>query len=252
MCELILKGQKMLKEFLGGGALFGLICERLSLTAESVGYWLIMLTAVLLCVAAGYMLGSVNAAIIISTKKFRSDIRTHGSGNAGMTNMFRTFGKTGGFLTLFGDLVKTVVPILIGYLLFSYPGSYIAGLFVVLGHCFPIYYKFKGGKGVLAMFVMMLVCDFPVFVIMILVFAIVVIGTRFVSMASVMTAFFLPIFINSWYAIISGDGAIAGIRIPIAFLITLTVVVMHIPNLKRIMNREEPRVRMPWDKKNKK
>lgn len=241
----------MLKEFLEGGGLFGVICESLSLTAENIGYWLFMLLSVILCVAAGYLLGSVNAAIIISTKKYKSDIRTHGSGNAGMTNMFRTFGKTGGFLTLFGDLAKTLLPILLGYLFFSYPGSYIAGLFVVLGHCFPIYYKFKGGKGVLAMFVMMLACDPPVFLMMILVFAIVVIGTRFVSMSSVMAAFFMPIFINSWYAIMYGDGAVSGIRMPIAFLITLTVVVMHIPNLKRILNREEPKIKMPWEKKKK-
>ncbi len=232
--------------------LFGIICESFSITADAIGYWLLLLLAVILCVAAGYLLGSVNAAIIISTKKFKSDIRTHGSGNAGMTNMFRTFGKSGGFLTLFGDLAKTLLPILLGYLFLGYSGSYLAGLFVVLGHCFPIYYKFKGGKGVLAMFVMMLACDPPVFAMMILIFAIVVIGTRFVSMASVMTAFFLPIFINSWYAIMYGNGAVSGIRMPIAFLITLTVVVMHLPNLKRIMNREEPRVRMPWDKKNKK
>ena len=241
----------MLKEFLEGGGLFGVICESLSLTAENIGYWLFMLLSVILCVAAGYLLGSVNAAIIISTKKYKSDIRTHGSGNAGMTNMFRTFGKTGGLLTLFGDLGKTLLPILLGYLIFSYPGSYIAGLFVVLGHCFPIYYKFKGGKGVLAMFVMMLACDPPVFLMMILVFAIVVIGTRFVSMSSVMAAFFMPIFINSWYAIMYGDGAVSGIRMPIAFLIALTVVVMHIPNLKRILNREEPKIKMPWEKKKK-
>ena len=64
-----LKGHKMLKEFLEGGALFGVVCESLSLTAESLGYWLILLVSVLLCVAAGYLMGSVNAAIIISTKK---------------------------------------------------------------------------------------------------------------------------------------------------------------------------------------
>ncbi|MBQ4141337.1 MAG: glycerol-3-phosphate 1-O-acyltransferase PlsY [Clostridia bacterium] len=241
----------MLKDFLEGGGLFGTLCEAFSLNAESAGYWLLMFASALLCVASGYLLGSVNAAIIISTKKYKSDIRTHGSGNAGMTNMFRTFGKTGGFLTLFGDLAKTLLPVLLGYLFFSYPGSYIAGLFVVLGHCFPLYYKFKGGKGVLAMFVMMLACDPPVFLMMILVFAIVVIGTRFVSMASVMTAFFLPIFINSWYAIMYGDGAVSGIRMPVAFLITLTVVVMHIPNLKRILNREEPKIKLPWEKKKK-
>ncbi len=229
--------------------IYGLLIERFSLTAESIGYWLLMLLAVILCMAAGYLLGSINAAIVISTKKYKDDIRSHGSGNAGMTNMFRTFGKTGGFLTLFGDILKTALPVILGYLFFGYSGSYIAGLFVVFGHCFPIYYRFKGGKGVLAMFVIMLLCDWPVFLMMIAVFAIVVIGTRFVSMASVMTAFFLPIFVNSWYKMF-GNGA-AGIRLPIVFLITVTVVALHTPNLKRIMDRQEPKIKMPWDKKKK-
>lgn len=228
--------------------IFGIICESLSLTAENIGYWLLLMLAVILCIAAGYLLGSINSAIIISTKKYKDDIRKHGSGNAGMTNMFRTFGKTGGFMTFFGDIGKTVIPIIFGYLFLGYDGAYLAGLFVVFGHCFPIYYKFKGGKGVLAMFAMMLMCEPPVFLMMLAVFAIIVIGTRFVSMASVMTAFFMPLFINRWYHFMYGDGAAAGIRIPIAFLITLTVVLLHLPNLKRIMNREEPRIKMPWEK----
>lgn len=238
----------MLTEIIKRG-LFGIICESFAVTADQIGYWLLLMLAVILSIVSGYLLGSINSAIIISTKMFGSDIRTHGSGNAGMTNMFRTFGKKGGFLTLFGDVAKTVVPILLGYLFLGYDGSYLAGLFVVLGHCFPIYYKFKGGKGVLAMFAMMFMCDIPVFGMMILIFAIVVIGTRFVSMASVMTAFFMPLFIDIWYTVMYGDGALAGIRIPVTFLVTLTVVVMHIPNLKRIMNREEPRIKLPWEKK---
>ena len=229
--------------------IFGILCESFSVTAENIGYWLMLLLAVALCIASGYLLGSINSAIIISTKKFGSDIRNHGSGNAGMTNMFRTFGKKGGFLTLFGDVAKTIAPIILGYLFLGYDGSYLAGLFVVLGHCFPVYYKFKGGKGVLAMFAMMFMCDLPVFAMMIVVFAIILIGARLVSLASVMTAFLLPIFIDIWYTLIYGDGAAAGIRIPVAFLVTLTVVLLHIPNLKRIMNRQEPRVKMPWEKK---
>jgi glycerol-3-phosphate acyltransferase PlsY len=230
--------------------LFGIITEKLSLTAESLWFWILMLLAVIFSMAAGYFLGSLNAAIIISRKKYKNDIRNHGSGNAGMTNMFRTFGKTGGFLTLFGDIAKTILPICFGYLFFGYAGAYISGLFVVMGHCFPIYYRFKGGKGVLAMFAMMLVCDPPVFLLMALVFAIIAIGTRFVSLASVMTAIFTPLFIDLWYTIMYGDGATAGFRMPIAFLITVVIVARHASNLKRIMAREEPRLRMPWEKKN--
>ena len=238
----------MLTKIINRG-IYGIVCEALSLNADHIGYWLLLIVAVILCVVSGYFLGSINSAIIISTKKFGSDIRNHGSGNAGMTNMFRTFGKKGGLLTLFGDVAKTVVPIILGYLFLGYDGSYLAGLFVVFGHCFPIYYKFKGGKGVLAMFAMMLMCDAPVFLMMILVFAIIVIGTRLVSMASVMTAIFMPLFIDLWYTIMYADGSLAGIRMPIAFLITITVVALHVPNIKRVMNREEPRIKMPWEKK---
>ena len=230
--------------------IFGVICEKNTLTAENLSYWLLMIAAVLLCVAAGYFIGSLNAAIIVSRSKYNSDIRTHGSGNAGMTNMFRTFGKTGGFLTLAGDLAKTALPVLLGYLFYGYKGSYIAGLFVVIGHCFPIYYKFKGGKGVLAAAVMMLLCDPLVFLLLIVVFAIILIGTRFVSMSSVVSAMMMPLFIRAVYAWAYGDGASAGIRIPIAMAITLIIVFMHRANLKRIYNREEPRIKMPWDKKN--
>lgn len=229
--------------------LYGLICQSLSLDADSFYYWALMILAVLLCMAAGYLIGSLNAAIIISRSKFGSDIRTHGSGNAGMTNMFRTFGKKAGLLTLVGDLLKTAVPVMLGYLFLGYDGSYLAGLFVVLGHCFPIYYKFKGGKGVLAAAVMMLLCDPLVFLLLILVFAIMLIGTRFVSMSSVMAALMLPLFLRAVYAWAYGDGATAGIRIPIVMVITLIIVFMHRANLKRIYKREEPRVKMPWDKK---
>ena len=100
----------------------------------------------------------------------------------------------------------------------------------------------------LAMFAMMLVCDPPVFVLMLIVFAIIAIGTRFVSMASVMTAIFTPLFIDLWYTIMYGDGATAGFRMPIAFIITVVIVARHAANLKRIMAREEPRMKMPWEK----
>jgi glycerol-3-phosphate acyltransferase PlsY len=217
-----------------------------------LAFWLWLLLFVALCIAAGYFLGSLNAAVVISTKKYGKDIRTLGSGNAGMTNMFRVFGKTGGILTFLGDFGKTAVAILLGYIFLGYDGSYIAGLFAVIGHCFPIYYKFKGGKGFLSLVIMMLLCDPPVFLIMMTVFCIILVGTRMVSLASCMSVALLPIFINSWYAIFNGgDGSIAGIRIPISFLIAAIIVFMHRDNIKRIHNKEERKIRLPWDKKDK-
>ena len=213
-------------------------------------------------VIAPYLISGINSAIIVTKIKTGEDIRTIGSGNAGLTNTLRTQGKLAALFVLLGDILKGVLSILLVHFCFklllgvdTYANdgyawiNYCAGVFAVMGHIFPIYYGFKGGKGVLAMFAMMLVCDPPVFLLMLIVFAIIAIGTRLVSMASVMTAIFMPLFIALWYTIMYGDGATAGFRMPIAFLITVVIVCRHIPNIKRIMNREEPRVKMPWEKK---
>ena len=119
---------------------------------------------VVLC--ASYLLGSINSAILISRVIYKDDIRTHGSGNGGMTNMLRTFGGKAALLTLAGDLGKTAIAISLAGLVFGFgyvagisicEFCYLAGLFAVLGHIFPIYYKFKGGKGVLVTSTMALI-----------------------------------------------------------------------------------------------
>jgi glycerol-3-phosphate acyltransferase PlsY len=109
---------------------------------------LLFICAAVLCMTVSYLLGSLNFAIIISGKTYRQDIRNHGSKNAGMTNMMRTYGKKAAALTLLGDMLKAVVSCLIGYALIGQLGAYIAGLFCMIGHIFPVFYRFKGGKGV--------------------------------------------------------------------------------------------------------
>ncbi|MCQ2354768.1 MAG: glycerol-3-phosphate 1-O-acyltransferase PlsY [Clostridia bacterium] len=236
----------MLKDIFVNG-IYRLLADKYQLNDSffMVGFGLCML----ICVAAGYLLGSINSAIIVSEKKYGTDIRSSGSGNAGMTNMFRTFGKTGGLLTLAGDALKTAAAVLIGYLILGHDGAYVAGLFCVTGHVFPLYYKFRGGKGVLAAGIMMLLCDWPVFLMLILVFAVILVGTKIVSMASVMAAFMLPLFVDIWYRIKEGTEGAGGIRVLMAMLVTVIVVTKHIPNMKRIYAGEEPKIRLPWEKK---
>ena len=120
--------------------------------------------AIILC---AYLLGSVNFAIIISGKKYKDDIRSHGSKNAGMTNMMRTYGKGAAALTLGGDALKAVISCIIGYLVMGQFGAYAAGLFCMLGHVFPLYYGFKGGKGVVTAAATVLMTDPIVFLILI-------------------------------------------------------------------------------------
>lgn len=243
----------------------GFVQQKFNLTGAV--YMLVLLGFILVDSAAGYLLGSINPAIIVSKRIFGADIRTKGSGNAGMTNMFRVFGKKAGFLTLLGDMLKTVIATLIGYFLFgNVPflfqngfvmfgrfGAYLAGMFCVIGHLFPLYYQFKGGKGVLVTAVMLLMTDWPVLIMSIIIFAIVLIGTKMVSLASVMSALMMPLLINIWYRVINyaADAQVeGGMSVPIAMVITVLVVVRHIDNLKRVRAGTEPKVRMPWEKKN--
>ena len=104
----------------------------------------------LACALSGYLLGNIQTAIIISKRAFHDDVREHGSGNAGATNMLRVFGVKPGILTFVGDLTKGILGVLAGRLLMGELGGYIAALFVVLGHCYPVFAGFRGGKGVAA------------------------------------------------------------------------------------------------------
>ena len=109
----------------------------------------------ILLIVGAYFLGSINFARILSKKVLKSDITKSGSGNPGTMNMLRTYGIKAGIFTLLLDALKAAIPATIGYFLFgggyttmAYIGLYSAGLGAVIGHCFPVYYKFKGGKGV--------------------------------------------------------------------------------------------------------
>ena len=114
---------------------------------------------VLAVAAEAYLLGSVDTGILVSKYLYHDDVRTHGSGAAGMTNMLRTFGKKAAALTAVGDVLKGVVAVCLGRWLFGhlpadaavspYLGVYLAAILAVVGHSKPIYFGFKGGKGVL-------------------------------------------------------------------------------------------------------
>ena len=199
----------------------------------------IFLAGILLCIVIPYLLGSLNAAIIISTGKYHDDIRNHGSGNAGMTNMTRVFGKKAMLMTLAGDVAKQFVSVLVGILLMGELGAYVAGLFCMLGHIFPIYYHFKGGKGVLTAAAMVLCIDYQVFLIAMAIFMGTVLITRYISLGSIIAGFSLP-------GIVYASAALRGIypSIPalgFAMFIGLTIIIMHRSNIRRLMAGKESR-----------
>ena len=146
-----------------------------------------IICSIVLC----YLLGSLSFAIIVSKCIAKKDIREFGSGNAGMTNVLRTLGKGPAALTLIGDIGKAVVGVFLSRLLLTYWGKvpqeyltmflYLAGLFVVLGHIYPIYYGFHGGKGIATSAGVLLMVDPIVFLGVVIVFLVVVLISKIVS-----------------------------------------------------------------------
>ena len=185
------------------------------------------------CAIIAYLLGSLNSAIIISRYKYKQDIRSFGSGNAGLTNMHRVYGKDGAVWTLAGDIAKQLLSVLIGAIMFSRMGAYLAGAFCMIGHIFPVYYRFKGGKGVLTAATMILLIDPMIFAVLIVIFALVLLITRYVSLSSIIAALVYPAAIRIAY------GMEHAFELFFALFVGVLVIYMHRSNLYRIFNNQE-------------
>lgn len=154
----------------------------------------------LICVL-GYLLGGINGAILLSKLVEKDDVRRHGSGNAGFTNFFRNYGKRTSLLVILIDAAKAAVSCLLGgWLLGKYglrtEGMLLGGLAATLGHDFPAFLGFRGGKGIVCGFATALVTDWRVGLILLAVFALVYFLTHYVSLASVLCA--LGFFVSFW------------------------------------------------------
>jgi len=195
----------------------------------------------LLALIIGYLLGSVNASIIISKLK-GDDIRNHGSGNAGATNTLRTYGKgVAAAVTLF-DVLKGVIAVLIArYILKDEIAVLFAGFGAVLGHNFPVYFDFKGGKGILTSFAVALMISpysaLCTFVIAIAIMAI----TRYVSLGSVVGAVVLAALT---FFFESGNYNISIFMV----LLALLAIFRHRENIKRLINGTERKLGEKKDK----
>ena len=190
----------------------------------------------LLIVVVPYLLGSINFAVIISSKKYKDDVREHGSGNAGMTNMMRTYGRRAAIWTLVGDALKAIVSVLFGYFAFGLIGAHIAGFFCVLGHLFPVFFKFKGGKGVVTAAAMILMCNPIAFLILLVLFVLIVLIWRYISLASIMTVLLYPLILRGVESVLFGG---SGLYMIFAVLTTVVIVIKHKDNIKRLMEGKE-------------
>ncbi|MBR4961276.1 MAG: glycerol-3-phosphate 1-O-acyltransferase PlsY [Clostridia bacterium] len=200
-------------------------------------FTVLMALGMITSIVLPYLLGSVNSGIVLSRLFYHEDIRTQGSGNAGATNMLRTYGKKMGIMTFVCDFVKGMLGVVIGRLMFGLLGSYVGGLFCVLGHIFPCYYKFKGGKGVATSAGMVLMTNWKVLLVLAVIFALLVYMTKYISFGSIMVYMLYPLILNKLK--MPTDPSIA---ILIAFVITVLGVVMHRKNLKRIFDGTESKV----------
>lgn len=190
----------------------------------------------LLVVVIGYLLGSISAGVVVSKKIAKTDIRTQGSGNAGTTNMLRILGRRLALITFLGDMLKGIVAVFIGkWLVGGQFGGLLGVVGAVLGHYYPLYFGFKGGKGIATSFGSLLFV-FPIEALLALTVFIVLVGmTHYVSVGSIAAAAALPLLVvfTHWsephlWIILCCIGA--------------SVIWRHRANIQRLMNHTESKL----------
>ena len=190
----------------------------------------------IIIVLVSYLLGSVSSSVLLSRRLYHTDIREHGSGNAGATNAARVFGMGMGLITLGCDGLKTALSMLFGMWLGGELGFALAGAACVIGHCWPVFFHFRGGKGVSVGAILALLVDWRVFIGLFIAFFAVFAISRTVSLCSVTVAVLLPV-LTFLAAFIWQDVSLY--RCVLALFTGVLVVWQHRSNLKRLMRGEE-------------
>lgn len=193
-----------------------------------------------LAAVIAYFLGCFNGAVIVSKYILRDDVRTHGSGNAGLTNFYRTFGGPLTFVVILTDVLKAVLAVLIGSWLFVHFqaetalfGKYFSGLFCLIGHMFPCMFHFKGGKGILSGGTVAIMIDWRLALIAWGAFLLATALTRYVSFGSICAATAFPVvtaFLFRDTSLIILSAAIGGL-----------ILYMHRANIGRLLRGQENR-----------
>lgn len=201
-----------------------------------------MLLRIVMCLIVGYLFGCFSSGYFVG-KLYRTDVRKYGSGNLGATNVLRTLGAVAGGLTLFLDLAKCFIPILlVRYVVFPEyePFSYMSQLYVlyislgvVVGHDFPFYLKFHGGKGIACMGAVMLLFDWRLALFGFITFCLIIVITKYVSVASLFESILFPV----WVTVVFKESDVHMVLVTCMF--TLLAFFMHRSNLVRLANGTE-------------
>ena len=222
-----------------------------------------MFTVIAVLIAfIAYITGSINTSVILSKSIYGEDVRDSGSGNAGATNMLRTYGKGIAVLTLICDILKGALIVLLaswldiafGAYFKSYPMSdfertylfenlkYIAGIFVVLGHDFPLWFGFRGGKGVATSLGVILALNWQIGLIVLSIAILVMIFSRYVSLGSVTAAIVYPFIVLTY--MLAGKESITKntVYLIMAFFLALLLIAKHHANIRRLKNGTESKL----------
>ncbi|MBQ3356533.1 MAG: glycerol-3-phosphate 1-O-acyltransferase PlsY [Oscillospiraceae bacterium] len=194
-----------------------------------------MVWKILACIAIGYLIGGVNGAILISRLKMHEDVREKGSGNAGLTNFLRSYGGWATLLVVLIDFGKTILACWLATLLLPEDkplATMIAGAATQIGHIFPVYFGFHGGKGVLCSAAVALMLDWKIFLIAISVFILIFFLTRFVSLGSILGVIAFSVLAVIFYF---DRPLIWGLVV----LMALIVIVLHRANISRLLHGKE-------------
>lgn len=206
------------------------------------GYFLITAGMVFITVLLGYFLGCLNGSVMVSHFIIRDDVRQHGSGNAGLTNFYRTYGAKYALGVILFDMGKTVIACLLGGFLLKNAmqdwtlGVLIGGLGCELGHMFPVFFGFKGGKGILSGGTLVWLLDWRVALIAWGLFAALWLATKYVSLGSVSAAVSMPV--TTW--LFCGHSPVYTV---LAVVIAGLVVWCHRENIQRLVRGEERKFR---------
>ena len=231
-----------------------LLCYAVADILENQGENIMIYLCFAVMVLLPYLLCGINTAIIVTKIKSGEDIRTLGSGNPGLTNTLRTQGKIAALFVLIGDVAKGVLSIIIVWLCFLFIAGvdartasngyewvlYAAGVSATLGHMFPVYYGFKGGKGVLVTVSVLLAINWIPAVILLGIFAVVVAITRYVSLGSCIAAALYPVAVLIFGILENNPSIIANVIF--SGVIGAMIIIMHRENIKRLINHTEKKL----------
>lgn len=163
----------------------------------------------------------------------KADIRAYGSGNAGATNALRVFGKKIGLMVFILDILKGILAVYIGGKILGYDGKILGGFFAVVGHMWPIFIRFRGGKGIATSFGMLLSIHWPTAIITLIGFIIVLLLSKYVSLASISACVLAPIVIALVKEPFDRKFFIA------VLIIAITSIIKHRSNIRRLLNGQE-------------